>query len=200
MHHLYTISIFSFPTPNRTHTFWRAWSVKHLPKGIQKFLTPNFYQSRKRLSLRLQHIHLPKWLAGAMPWWCSCSLTNVMMATIKHLPPCLLLWETVTTLFIHWQQSLVVKVACADPCINSPIFSQLCSTSLQENQQHFSLPTSLKHQSTQDSSQNMNIPRHTFDITGLVQGESNVWYSLPRKNYVDFTTWLKRVFIIGRHL
>lgn len=57
------------------------------------------------------------------------------------------------------------RIVCADPCINSHIFSVVLNISPREPAAF--LPTSLTLQeSTKDSSQNTNVSRRVLDITG----------------------------------
>lgn len=91
----------------------------------------------------------------------------------------------------NWRQSPVVSDCLCRSSHQFPHFLSVVLNIYPENQQHFSLLTSLKRQkSTQDSSQNTNISRRAFDITD------------PGRNYYMFifATQIKRAFKIMRHL
>lgn len=154
VHHLYTISISLFPTPNKTIISEEPEVSRTRQVVSRRHWTPNFQSpwSRKMTVPGTTTHPSPTQMTSMGHALMAMLLTAHCFDSYKWTPPnptstfygrLSALWEILEDLSINWQQSPTShRIVCADTCIVSHTFSVVLNISPREPAA--SLPTSLK--------------------------------------------------------
>lgn len=173
MHPLYTTSLSSSPTSNKTIISESPEVSRTRQKSIQKVLTPNVHQSKMIVAESTAQPLTPTAGRG--------QATGQRYTAARKLPPA---EQAPSRQPVHscgrrWQQSAWSWVACPDPCVSSRIFSQQLTVSPREHRLPPFLPAGKNGRAPRTAPQRVGRHRSRERVISVLFPKETMWIS-PR--------------------